>query len=486
MAETNQVGHPWRIFALVAVGVFMSTLDSSIVNIALPAIMKDLESSFASVEWVIMIYLLTVSSLLLSFGRLSDLVGRRNVYFSGFLLFAGGSFLCGFSPSIEWLIGFRALQGCGAAMLMACSPAIIVDVFPEANRGRALGAIGAVVAIGLTTGPALGGILIHYISWRAIFYLNVPIGIIAALLALRMFQGAALDFWRRQPFDWRGAILLAVTLGMLLLAASNIHGWGLFALPRVGCALLAIGGGGLFVFLELRTPRPLFDFSLFRLRLFIFPISGAVLLFISLFAIVFLMPFYLVDYGGFTENLAGFMMITPFIFLFFLAPVAGSLYDRIGSRFLCTTGMAVLSLALLLFTTLPEQPAVFAVIWRLVLAGVGTALFTSPNTSAAMNAVPLAQRGVASGMVATARNLGMVFGVAMAGAIFHGVFQTLSDGAALGQYNPRLAPAFRAAFDWAMTAGAMTAAIGMVLAYLRGPDGKGTRAGGGSRANARH
>ncbi len=472
MGEKEQLQHPWRIFGLVAVGVFMSTLDSSIVNIALPAIMKDLQSSFAGVEWVVMIYLLTVSSLLMSFGRLSDIVGRRNVYFTGFLLFAGGSFLCGFSPSVDWLIGFRALQGCGAAMLMACSPAIIVDVFPEAERGRALGTIGAVVAIGLTLGPALGGLLIHYISWRAIFYLNVPIGIIAALLVLRLFRGRTLNLWRPQPFDWRGAILLAGALGALLLAVSHTHQWALLSWPRMICGLLALGCGLLFVYAERRVSRPLIDFSLFRIRLFVLPIAGAVLLFVSLFSIVFLMPFYLVDYAGFAENHAGLILITPFIFLFFMAPLAGSLYDRIGSRLLCTSGMAVLFLSLLLFARLPENPSALAVIWRLAFAGVGTALFTSPNTSAAMNAVPPSQRGVASGMVATARNLGMVLGIAMAGAVFYGTFQLLSDGVALQQYDPSLAPAFRTAFSWAMTAGAMTAAAGTALAFLRGPDGK--------------
>jgi MFS family permease len=356
-------------------------------------------------------------------------------------------------------------------MLMSCSPAIIVDVFPEAERGRALGAIGAVVAIGLTTGPALGGILIHYISWRAIFYLNVPIGIIGASLVLRMFRWDTLHFYKPQPFDWKGAILFAVTLTSLLLAASHGAKWGITSLPTILSALTAVIGAGVFVTLEFRAKRPLVDFSLFRIRLFIFPIAGAVFLFISLFAIVFLMPFYLVDYYGFGENYAGYMMVTPFIFLFFMAPIAGTLYDRIGSRFMCTSGMAVLCSALVLLTRMPEGAVVFPVVWRLGLAGIGTAMFTSPNTSAAMSAVPPAQRGLASGMVATARNLGMVIGIALAGAIFHSVFKQLS-GVPFQQYDPVLAPAFRGAFNWAMTAGAAVAAMGVVLAYLRGADSK--------------
>lgn len=476
MSESEHIRHPWRIFSLVAIGVFMSTLDSSIVNIALPAIMKDLESAFASVEWVVMIYLLTVSSLLLSFGRLSDMIGRRRVYCAGFLLFAGGSFLCGLAPSAAWLIGFRAVQGSGAAMLMACSPAVITDVFPEKERGRALGAIGAVVAIGLTTGPALGGILIHYISWRAIFYLNVPIGIAAAALVLRLFRGDTLNFLRPQPFDWKGAVLLAGTLTAFLLAVSHGYKWGGLSVRTISAALTALAGGVLFIIVERKAGRgavrPLVDFSVFRIRLFLFPIAGALFLFMSLFAIVFLMPFYLVDYGGFAEDYAGYIMITPFVFLFFMAPAAGSLYDRIGSRLLCTTGMGVLCLAQITLIYLPEGAAVLPVVWRLALAGIGTALFTSPNTSAAMNAVPPDKRGLASGMVASARNLGMVLGIAIAGAIFHGVFHALSGGIDLQQYEADLAPFFRAAFQWAMAAGAAAAAIGMLLAFLRGREKK--------------
>ena len=166
------------------------------------------------------------------------------------------------------------------------------------------------------------------------------------------------------------------------------------------------------------------------------------------------------------------IMITPFVFLFFMAPAAGSLYDRIGSRLLCTTGMGVLCLAQITLIYLPEGAAVLPVVWRLALAGIGTALFTSPNTSAAMNAVPPDKRGLASGMVASARNLGMVLGIAIAGAIFHGVFHALSGGIDLQQYEADLAPFFRAAFQWAMAAGAAAAAIGMLLAFLRGREKK--------------
>ena len=174
----------WLIFSLVAIGIFMATLDGSIVNIALPSIMTDFEVELATIQWVVMIYLLTVTSLLLSFGRLSDIRGRRIVYSLGLFLFSFGSLFCGLAQSAQWLIISRFFQGLGAAMTMACTPALIVDTFPETERGRALGMMGSVVASGLTAGPVLGGLLIHYFSWRAIFYINIPIGLLTAAAAV--------------------------------------------------------------------------------------------------------------------------------------------------------------------------------------------------------------------------------------------------------------------------------------------------------------
>ena len=168
----------WLVLSLVAVGIFMSTLDGSIVNVALPTIMTELGVPLTTVKWVVIIYLLTVSSLLLFFGRLSDLQGRRRVYSRGLAVFSLGSLFCGLSPDVTWLIASRALQGVGAAMIMACTPALVVDVFPLKERGRALGMVGMVVAGGLTMGPALGGILLQFFHWRVIFYINVPVSLL--------------------------------------------------------------------------------------------------------------------------------------------------------------------------------------------------------------------------------------------------------------------------------------------------------------------
>jgi len=460
----------WLVFSLVAVGVFMSTLDGSIVNIALPAIMKDLKVPLSTIEWVPIIYLLTVSSLLLTFGRLSDIKGRRLVYCGGFFIFSLGSLLCGWARNAAWLIGARSFQGIGAAMIMACPPAIVVDVFPLSERGKGLGMVGTVVAAGLTTGPAIGGLLVEAFSWRVIFYINIPIGIVTTALAAWILKGGKGDVSRTESFDWAGAGLLAFCFSSALIAVTHAYDWGLMSARTFllsGSAAL----GTIFLFLvEKRTPHPIFELSLLRIRLFISPVLSAIILFATLFIMIFLMPFFLVQPSGFSMDHAGFMMVVPFVFLFFMSPISGALYDRIGSRLLCTVGMVVLTIAFYCLSRLTPTGSVIPIAWRLALVGIGIAIFIPPNSSAAMSAVPPSHRGVAAATVAAARNLGMVMGVAMAGLIFNLTFHRLSGGLTLKVYRPELEPFFVAAFQKAMFAGSVVSGIGILVAFFRGPE----------------
>ena len=459
----------WLVFALVAAGVFMSTLDSSIVNIALPAIMDDFQVPLTIIEWVPMIYLLTVSSLLLTFGRLSDIRGRRLVYCGGFIIFSTGSLLCGLAGGAPELIAARTLQGVGAAMLMACSPALVVDAFPLSERGRALGMVGMIVAAGLTTGPALGGLILEHFPWRVIFYINVPIGIIVTIAALRILPPMPAD-QHHAPLDWTGALLLAVCFSAFIAGLSHFHQWGATSVKMGVAVLLFLASAGGLVWVETRNAHPIFPPALLKIRLFVLPVAAAVILFISLFFITFLMPFYMVHPLAFSMKHVGLTMMIPFIFLFFFAPIAGALSDRMGSRLLCTVGMALMATALFLLARLSAHATTMDMAWRLALAGIGIAIFISPNSAAAMSAVPPRHRGIASGSVATARNLGMVIGVASAGLIFNNTFRQLNSGHDLKVYTPALEPAFMAAFRQAMLAGAAVAAFGILVAYLRGRD----------------
>ncbi len=477
MTPTGAPKNRWIVFSLVAVAVFMSTLDSSIVNMALPAVMSDLEAPLSQIEWVVMSYLLTVSSLLLAFGRLSDIKGRPWVYCRGFFLFSLGSLLCAMASGALQLIFARIFQGVGAAMLMACSPALVADVFPISERGRALGMIGTIVASGLTAGPALGGLILEYFSWRVIFFINIPIGVMSIIVTLRIFKKKPSDgetpreeTTPGETFDWPGAALLAVCFCSFILALNRGGAWGYASWPFLACVLTASVGALWFIRVEKRSPHPVFEPSLVRIRLFILPIAAALILFAALFTIVFLMPFYLVHPAGYVYNRAGGMLMIPFVFFFFMSPISGALSDRIGSRLLCTLGMALLAAALFSMAFLTPAASFWSIAWRLALAGFGAAIFLPGNSMSAMNAVPPRHRGIASGAVATARNLGMVMGVGLAGLVFNGAFHYASNGLAFKTYRPDLESAFMTAFKYAMITGGVAAVIGVIIAHARGPE----------------
>jgi EmrB/QacA subfamily drug resistance transporter len=446
----------------------MSTLDSSIVNVALPSIMQYFRVSLPTIEWVVMIYLMTISGLLLTFGRLSDIKGRRWVYVRGFVIFVVGSLLCATAAGAGWLIVARSFQAIGAAMLMACSPALVVDVFPARERGRALGMIGTAVASGLTVGPALGGLLIDLFSWRAIFFINLPIGILAVVAANRLLKGGPADAARTEPFDFPGAALLLLCLASLLLALTHLHTWGPGSWKVLSLAGAGTVSGAFLVRSELRSAHPIFEPSLLRLRLFILPLASAVILFAGLFFITFLLPFYLTHPAGLPVDRVGFMMVVPFLFLFFFSPLSGAVSDRIGSRWLCTAGMAGLAAAMFALANLQPAEPYFSVAWRLAMAGISIAVFLPPNSAAAMSSVPVEQRGIAAGSVATARNFGMAIGVAAAALIFNSTFHRLSGGLELRGYSPDLEPFFMGAYRQAMQTGGWIVLAGAVVAAARG------------------
>ena len=462
----------WKIFFLVATSIFMSTLDSSIVNVALPYLMKDLHTHMRIIQWVVLIYLVTVSAFLLTFGRLSDIKGRKIVYVTGFSVFTAGSLLCGLAGTALLLIISRCLQGVGAAMLMACSPALLVDAFPVRERGKALGMIGAVVAAGLTIGPVVGGIILEYLSWRYIFYLNIPIGIGAALSGMLILRDLPSAGGSGESMDIKGSLLLIFFLSGFILFMTQLSQWGVFSLPALLCAGISILAGIGFAANESRTPYPLFDMALLRIRRFFFPVIGAALLFAALFVIVFLMPFYLTYPCGFPASKTGLIMIVPFLFLLVISPVSGILYDKFGYRRLCLTGMSILLLSLVSLSAVHPSMGVPSLLWRIGLAGIGTALYVSPNNTVIMNSIPPYRRGIASGAVATARNMGMVMGVALAGVIFSASFSALTHGAGLENYTAAMEPFFLTSFRRAMMTGVILSAVGIGVALVRDTESK--------------
>jgi EmrB/QacA subfamily drug resistance transporter len=406
----------WYVMAAVAMGVFLATIDGSIVNVALPTLVRAFDTEFAVVQWVVLAYLLTVTTLMLSVGRLGDMIGKKPLYATGFVIFTIGSALCGLSPSIYWLIAFRVLQGVGAAMMMALGTAIVTEAFPPSERGKALGIIGSMVSVGIVVGPVLGGLLIGALSWHWIFFVNVPIGIAGTWMVIRYvpaFKPAG-----GQRFDLVGALLLFTCLMTFLMALTLGQQVG-FAEPGV-LVLFAASFAFLaaFIAIERRVRSPMIDLSLFQNSLFNINLVTAVISFISLSGTIILMPFYLEDVLGYDPRAVGFLLAVVPIAVGITSPISGVLSDRLGTRPITVAGLLLLLLGFVAVSTLSLQTTALGYVLRFLPIGIGIGVFQSPNNSAIMGAVPRSRLGIASGLLAITRTLGQTAGIAALGALW--------------------------------------------------------------------
>ena len=415
--DSAERANKWAVLAIVAVGVFMATLDSSIVNISLPTIAHYFGVPLnGAVEWVTIAYLVVVAGTLLTIGRLADMIGRKPVWIAGLVIFTLGSAICGASSSLGMLIAARAFQGLGGALLMSISPVMLTNAFPARERGRALGLNAVVVALGVSTGPTLGGLITDHLTWRWIFFVNVPIGIIGILASMRVLT----ELLRRGRgrFDPLGAILLAAGLVALTLGLSFGQEWGWSSpllIATLVCGVIALVA---LVVVERRVPDPIIDLELLHNRVFLSANTSLLLSFLALFAVSFMLPFYLEELRGFPTAEAG-LLLTPLpLTIALLAPFSGALADRIGTRWLAAGGLALACLGLLLISQLDAHSSVWDIVWRLIVIGVGQAMFQSPNNSALLGAAPRSRQGSASGFLATGRVVGQSLSVALAGAIF--------------------------------------------------------------------
>lgn len=409
--------HKWLVLLAIGVGTFMSALDGSVVNTTLPVITRDFRSEVATMEWVVTVYLLVVSGLLLSFGRLGDLRGHKPVYLTGFTIFIVSSAMCGLAQSPLMLIGSRAIQALGAAMLFANSPAILTKNFPASERGRALGLQGTMTYLGLTVGPSLGGWLTEQFSWRAVFYINVPVGLLALFLSWR-FIPKDVPAERAEKFDRAGAAAFMAGLIALLLGLNQGASWGWTSPAIIGLLIGAVLLLGAFIAIERRVANPMLDLSLFRSRTFSASTASAILNYVCVYTILFLLPFYLIQGRSLSPSQTGLILTTQPILMAIVAPISGQLSDRMGARTLGMIGMAVLAVGLWLLSRLTPQSPLSDVTLALAVAGLGTGTFIAPNSSALMGAAPRHRQGIAAGVLASARNVGMVLGVGLAGAVF--------------------------------------------------------------------
>ncbi|WP_317171535.1 MFS transporter [Spirosoma profusum] len=415
---TTSSPNKWIILGTVMFGTFMSTLDSSIVNIALPTIRRELAAG-DSVEWIVLCYLLTTTSTLLIMGKLSDWVGRRQLYISGFCVFVFGSLLCGLAWNLWSLVGFRVVQGLGAAMIYAVGPAIIGDAFAPKERGQALGFMGSVVAAGSSAGPVIGGLLLGKFGWTSIFWVNVPIGLIAIWRAWTILPESPKVTGQRFDLVGAGLFLLGVVtlLTGLDFGPEPRYGWD----DTLVISLLSIGAVLLLLFLiwEMRVSEPMLRLSLFK----IWPFSSAILAafcgFVASGGNLFVIPFFLQQLLGLTPERAGLVLLAGPLTLSIVAPLGGYLSSRVPTRWLSSAGLLVTACGYFAFSFLDTSWEWKDVIWRSSLVSLGFGLFQSPNSSSALNSAPLSQRAIASSMIAFMRNLGFVVGIALAAAVWY-------------------------------------------------------------------
>ncbi len=420
----------WLVLAAVGSGVFLGTIDGSIVNVALPTLAHAFGVALGQVQWVVLGYLLAVVSLTPVVGRLADMVGRKRLYTAGFIIFTAGSLLCSLSGGIWWLVAARFVQATGGAAITALGSAIITEAFPPHERGRALGTVGSIVSIGIVIGPTAGGLILSALSWHWIFLVNLPVGIVGTWLVLRFVPSDVPQ--RGQRFDLAGGMSLFVALSAFLIGLTLEHDRG-FGDPAVlGLLLGSAAAFVLFVVIERRVASPLVDLTLLASPQLAISLVTGLMTFVAVAGSAILMPFYLQGVLHHPIRTVGLLLAVVPVSMGLVAPFAGSAADRFGPRRLTVLGLAVMTLAIFgvrrigLATSNIEYLAIF------IPVGIAFGLFQSPNISLIMGAAPPRRLGVISGLASLSRTMGQTIGIATVGALWASRVVARGGSAALG------------------------------------------------------
>lgn len=425
--------HRWWILVAVCLFTFMSTLDGSIVNIALPVMSKDLKIPMNQAEWVVSIYLIVICALLLLFGKLGDAYGKIKIFKIGSILFTIGSLLCGFNSGLFVLLAARVIQAIGAAMTMSTNNGIITEVFPFTERGRALGMIGSFVALGSIAGPGVGGLILAHLNWGYIFLINVPVGILAIILgAMILPKDITLT---KQKIDKMGAFLFAVV--MVTLFGGIFLGQEIgFTKPAILLLLLvAVIAAVVFVYIELRVEKPILELKIFKNANFSLSILCAFLIFVANFFFNVISPFYLENARGLAANYAGYALMTFPIVQVIVAPISGTISDKIGPELLTFIGLIIISISQVGYMLMNLATPLWVFMFFVGLVGFGNGVFQAPNNTIVMNSVEVKDLGIAGGINALARNFGMVIGISAATTV---LFSAMSHtaGRTVTSYEP--------------------------------------------------
>ncbi len=447
----------WWTLGAMCFALFMIMLDNTVVNVALPSIQRDLDASISGLEWTINGYTLSFAVLLATGGRLGDIFGRRRMFLLGVVIFAASSATAGFAPDATALVASRVVQGVGAALMMPATLSIITDAFPAAERGKAMGMWAGVSALALAVGPVLGGFLTEHVSWRAIFYLNIPVAIgavTAALFAVRESRDTSVG----REVDYAGVVVLTATLTALVLALVEGNAWGWGSPEIVGLLAVAVLGAIAFVAIELRVKAPMVEFRFFSDRNFVGAVVVALIVSFAMLGVFFFLAVYMQNILRYSPLEAGVRFLPSTLMIVTVAPVAGRLSDRFGPRWLIAGGLAIVAASLFSFSGLAVDSAYLDLLPGFMLLGIGIAMTMSPMTSAAMNAVPVQKAGIASGVLSMFRMVGGSLGIAVTGAIF--------QGAVGGSFETASPQDFVGALGLAMTVSGLVAVLGAVIAMF--------------------
>ena len=454
-AEENK---KWWTLAAVSFGLFMIMLDNTIVNVALPTIQRSLGLKISELEWIVTGYALTFGALMLTGGKLADLLGRRAVFVGGLVIFTLSSLACGLAGSASVLIGARVVQGIGAALMNPSTLSIIAVTFPPKQRGTAIGIWAGVSALALAIGPLTGGVIVEQINWNWIFYINVPIGVLAVLAAFA-FIPESRDSSAEQRPDIPGQV--TSTLGLFALSyaliEANTYGWG--STRIISAFAVAVVALAAFIVLEHRQRLPMLDLSLFRNRGFAGANSVMALMGLAMFGIFFYVSLYVQQVLGYSPVQAGASFLPWTVLIILLAPVAGKLSDRLGPRRFVTTGMVIVAGSMLVFSRVGVGASYWALLPGMLLGGLGMAIAMAPTTAAAMSSVQPDKAGVGAAVLNSMRQVGGSLGIAIMGAI---VAAGVSSSLTSGHSRP---VAFVNGYHHAVEVSALIALAGAVIAF---------------------
>lgn len=404
------------VILVVGTGTLLSALTVSSINLALPDVGGEFSVTVDLSGWVISGFLLSLAAVLLSVGRLADIAGHRLVYLLGFAIFGLSSLACGFAPGLSWLVGARVIQGVGAAMIIATGPALLTSTYPDSERGSVLGMLMTATYVGLTIGPPVGGWVIAVLGWRWIFFMMVPVSVLVVTLGLILLPRVRVD--RTSRFDWASTMTIVPGLPLCLLAMARGHQWGWSSPWTLGSAALGMLLLVVFFVLQARMKDPLVGLDLFGSRVFTLSSLAATGQYVAIFCYVILLPYYLVEALEMDTAHAGLVLAAQPLAMSVVSTPSGRLSDRVGTRWLSVGGLVVLAAGLGGLSTVGASTSPVVVSLWLAVVGLGTGVFISPNSSAIMGSAPATRQGVAGGMIAVARSLGMMVGVALSTAVF--------------------------------------------------------------------